>query len=142
MRERTRKCFQPWDTINVGADGGVYPCCVVADALIIGSLKTDSLQEILEGESLRTLRFKLLTGELIDVCKDCNNADLIETTKFAPALEQYLIATARSRGDIGSLRVLPNASIEPPFIDRMLIYIKRRMPVGIKNALAKLKKMA
>lgn len=91
----TRHCYQPWESLNVAADGKVYPCCVIHDSLIVGSLSTQSLQEIVQGTAIIGLKTKLLTGDIADLpCAGCTNGPLGLADEFAKLIaEQYLPAT-------------------------------------------------
>jgi len=69
----TRVCLQPWTSYTVGADGQVFPCCVTADSFARIEQASDDL---LNGEAIRTLRRRLLDGELPEMCQSCSNAPL------------------------------------------------------------------
>lgn len=64
----TRACLDPWNYTLVLADGSVYPCCHYGT---IGSLKENTLTEVLEGEPNRKLRERLLSGNLDTLCATC-----------------------------------------------------------------------
>jgi radical SAM protein with 4Fe4S-binding SPASM domain len=98
MNSRTRICLQPWNTINVGADGVVYPCCVATDDLAIGDLATSSLEEMITGPRMRAIRERLLTGNLTGACEDCQNAPFGAVDEMHLALDQYLPVTAAEMG--------------------------------------------
>ena len=91
----TRHCYQPWESLNVAADGTIYPCCVIHDNLVIGSLSTQSLQEIVQGSAIVTLKTKILNGDISDLpCAGCTNGPLGLTEEFARRIaELYLTAT-------------------------------------------------
>lgn len=92
----TRHCYQPWESLNVAADGTVYPCCVVHDTLIIGSLSSQSLQDIVQGSAIVTLKSKILNGDISDLpCAGCTNGPLGPKKEFARRIaELYLVTSA------------------------------------------------
>jgi len=98
MSSRTRICLQPWNTINVGADGVVYPCCVATDDLAIGDLATTSVEEMITGPRMQAVRERLLTGKLAGACVDCQNAPIGSVDEIHLALHQYLPLTAAEMG--------------------------------------------
>jgi len=90
--------MQPWNTINVGADGVVYPCCVATDDLAIGHLATSSLDEMITGPRMGAIRERLVTGNLVGACGDCQNAPLGSVDEMRLALHLYLPVTAAEIG--------------------------------------------
>lgn len=69
----TRICLQPWGTYTVGADGQVFPCCVTAESF---ANIDEPLDVLLNGDSIRKLRDRLLNGDLPEMCRACSNAPL------------------------------------------------------------------
>ncbi len=98
MSARTRICLQPWNTINVGADGVVYPCCVATDDLAIGDLATSSVEEMITGPRMGAIRERLLTGNLVGACEGCQNAPFGSVDEIHLALNSYLPLTAAELG--------------------------------------------
>jgi radical SAM protein with 4Fe4S-binding SPASM domain len=98
MSVSTRLCLQPWNTINVGADGKVYPCCVTTDELVIGYLSEMSIEEILAGQRMHTIRNQLLMGTLKDPCAGCHNAELTTVDAFHSSLNDYLASASVELG--------------------------------------------
>jgi len=66
---QTRDCLDPWEVAYVSATGDVALCCW--SKRVAGNLGEQTLDQILEGESARTLRRELLTGELDIDCQRC-----------------------------------------------------------------------
>ena len=69
----TRICLQPWGSYTVGADGQIYPCCVVREPFIHIDEGRD---RIVNGERIRQFRKQLLDGVLPTICQKCSNAPL------------------------------------------------------------------
>ncbi len=67
----TRLCSSPWDTVYVGPDGNVYPCCVSPEPL--GRITSSTtLDDILQADSYRLFRENLLRGDIQgQVCFKC-----------------------------------------------------------------------
>lgn len=58
-------CTYPWRSVVVLWDGRVVPCCRDADAaLVLGDLRTQSLEEIWSGAAARQLRAQLQRGDV------------------------------------------------------------------------------
>jgi radical SAM protein with 4Fe4S-binding SPASM domain len=67
------KCQQPLAWVEVGADGGVYPCCQMAKRHPMGNLRTHTFAQIWNGPEYRRLLDGLEPGGTpIDVCRTCN----------------------------------------------------------------------
>lgn len=95
----TRGCWQPWESVNIAADGKVYPCCVVHESLEIGDLSSNTLHEIIHGDPALRIKRKLLLGEISDLpCLDCPNGPILAAEDFARDLaERYQIAGNREK---------------------------------------------
>ncbi len=84
---QTRMCLQPWTSLNILADGKVYPCCVLIDGLQIGDLNQETMLDVVNGEPSRRLKTKLLSGDIEDLpCAECPNASMGPTEAFANTL--------------------------------------------------------
>jgi radical SAM protein with 4Fe4S-binding SPASM domain len=86
-RSETRDCLDPWRLAFVQADASVRPCCFFEEKL--GTVATDSLERVTEGESFRKLRRELLTGELRPNCASCNARPIIDRALFEEKVKQY-----------------------------------------------------
>lgn len=64
-------CSLPWTHLNVQPNGDIYPCCMSPYNQPIGNTRTDTLEEIWNGEKMRTIRKQMLTGERPDACQRC-----------------------------------------------------------------------
>lgn len=68
----TRNCTEPWSGPIVNPKGDVHPCCARGTVMGIVDEKT-SLNDVLNNEAYRKLRYSLLTGEgLDDECASCH----------------------------------------------------------------------
>lgn len=65
----TRLCLDPWQYVEFQTDGAVTPCC---NRPPIGTLGTQSLNDILNGEAARRLRADLLSGTPDQHCRRCH----------------------------------------------------------------------
>ena len=79
----TRICLQPWGSYTFGADGQVFPCCVVREPFIHIDEGTNS---VVNGESIRQFRKQLLAGDLPEICQKCSNAPLGNKDELAKAI--------------------------------------------------------
>jgi hypothetical protein len=78
--EMTRDCQDPWHTAFVLHTGEVRPCCVGA---AVGKIdKNTGLDEIYNGENIKKLRQRLLSGKLTRACSNCPTAGLINIDLF------------------------------------------------------------
>lgn len=79
----TRACWQPWDSLNIGADGQVYPCCVIHNTLAVGDLNMETIDAIVSGDRMLTLKRRILAGELSGLpCQECCNAPMKSLSIF------------------------------------------------------------
>jgi MoaA/NifB/PqqE/SkfB family radical SAM enzyme len=77
----TRNCAEPWKYVFLCADGQVKPCC--AYDVAIGDLRTESLKQIVNGQRIRDLRAKLLSGNLAGtLCEHCSLRAEISVHEF------------------------------------------------------------
>ncbi len=91
MAKKTRQCLQPWESMNITAEGTVYACCVVNADMVIGNLTTSSLPDIISGEPATTLKTKLLTGDIAELpCSECTNAPIGGTENFQQKVADLL----------------------------------------------------
>ena len=69
-------CFFMWESVVIGWDGRVVPCCFDYDATVtLGDLNTQSLRDIWNSERYVTLRKKELEGRNdTPLCRNCNQA--------------------------------------------------------------------
>ena len=66
-------CTQPLTWVEVDDRGNVYPCCQMAKRTSMGSLETQTFDEITTGSDYRRLLDGLRPGGTpLDVCRECN----------------------------------------------------------------------
>jgi radical SAM protein with 4Fe4S-binding SPASM domain len=86
--EQTRDCLDPWRIAFVQADASVRPCCFFEEKL--GTLMTDSLVEVVEGDAFHKLRQEIVSGDLRPNCRSCAARPLIDRSAFEQKLAAYL----------------------------------------------------
>lgn len=64
-------CSLAWREIFTKTDGAVLPCCIYERPYDVGNLKDESLNDILHGEKLKTLRKNMLSGIKSPGCESC-----------------------------------------------------------------------
>lgn len=95
--QRPNPCKFLWESCVVSWDGKVVPCCYDYDAqMIMGDLKTQTLDEIWNGEAYVALRRAELDG--------CNNSVLCANCSQAPGRERQRPAVAVNPRPTVSLR--------------------------------------
>lgn len=71
----TSACVQPWQTPFVRADGNVYPCCIMNDdAVPVGNLADESLEQVVNGSRYRAIRQSIVEGRPATPCEGCSLA--------------------------------------------------------------------
>ena len=65
-------CKMPFRRLAIFADGRVAPCCsLYSNNLIVGNIKTQSLEEIWNGKEINKLREELSEGRPRSICETC-----------------------------------------------------------------------
>jgi radical SAM protein with 4Fe4S-binding SPASM domain len=64
-------CKFLWNELFVNVSGDVAPCCIQGRP-VVGNVHKESLAEIWNNEPMREMRERLLVGDPIPCCKDCN----------------------------------------------------------------------
>lgn len=70
LRHRRAICLEPWHRLVIYTDGTVQPCCSWQDE-VLGSLQSQSFEEIWQGEGFAGLRKALETGCPPAQCANC-----------------------------------------------------------------------
>jgi len=60
------ECRSAWTNLNVGADGGVYPCFIYR----LGSVREESLRKLWNGPRMRQFRRRIRQG-VFPICQGC-----------------------------------------------------------------------
>ncbi len=66
-------CAYPFNTIFLGADGGVKPCC--SSGAILGDINKQSIQEILQGPIAQGLRQSIIEERWHPTCEQCQKLE-------------------------------------------------------------------
>ena len=70
MKSSKQFCSLPWNGIHIDQNLDVYPCCLAAGpAGILGNLKRNTFNEIVNGPAMTNMREKFLKGEMPRACK-------------------------------------------------------------------------
>lgn len=66
-------CILPWIHAHIHTTGNVYPCChsISSNAAIMGSVKSDSLENIINSDNMKKLRLNMLSNVKSPVCTKC-----------------------------------------------------------------------
>lgn len=64
-------CVLPWLHLNIQPNGDIYPCCMAPYGKPIGNTKNNTLEEIWNGEHMKTIRKEMLAGERPKLCERC-----------------------------------------------------------------------
>lgn len=69
--ESKRFCMLPWIHLHAYPTGEAYTCCLSDMKYKVGNTKTQSLEEIWNGESMREIRLNMLNNKPSDACLRC-----------------------------------------------------------------------
>jgi radical SAM protein with 4Fe4S-binding SPASM domain len=64
-------CVLPWIHLNTWPNGNVYPCCLTDWQEEIGNLKDNTLEEIWNNDSMKSIRKDMLDGNKNHSCRKC-----------------------------------------------------------------------
>lgn len=84
---QTRICLDPWAKVFVRATGEICLCC---NAGPVGSLKIDTLDDILNSERAQDYRRGLLTGNVMPECRTCPDRPSGEPERLVQIVQKYL----------------------------------------------------
>jgi radical SAM protein with 4Fe4S-binding SPASM domain len=73
LLESKQFCMYPWIHMYVEPSGRVFPCCGVSygDSNTLGNTNNNSLKDIWNSESMRTIRKNMLNGVSSNACSRC-----------------------------------------------------------------------
>ncbi|MFH1452231.1 MAG: radical SAM protein [archaeon] len=80
-------CFWPWGKLTITWDGLVVPCCFDYDAkLVLGDLKTQSLNEIWNSKKMQEFREMQIKNSFPEghLCRNCREREGFPPSKFYP----------------------------------------------------------
>lgn len=64
-------CILPWTSVHIATHGTVMPCCIAMGDVPLGSMRTQTLEEIWNGKPMRELRLDMLAGRRSHTCERC-----------------------------------------------------------------------
>ena len=64
-------CMHPWTHLHAWPTGQAFPCCHSVAEGQVGNLKTNTMEEIWNGESMKQLRTNMLLEKSSDACVTC-----------------------------------------------------------------------
>jgi len=64
-------CVLPWIHLNTWPNGNVYPCCLTDWREEIGNLKDNTLEELWNGDTMKSIRKDMLEGKQHHSCRKC-----------------------------------------------------------------------
>lgn len=70
MANRIPKCIVPWVYLDILPDGTVIPCC--SNSTELGDLKSQSFEEIWNGDKMNQFRLDMLKDNLPESCMFCD----------------------------------------------------------------------
>lgn len=73
--QRETFCVVPWIHLHVTTQLDVAPCCLADTSRPWGSLKTHSVQEIINSDMARSMRQKMLANRPCKECKNCYDTE-------------------------------------------------------------------
>ena len=64
-------CVLPWLHLNTWPNGNVYPCCLTDWREDIGNLKDNTLEELWNGDKMKSIRKFMMEGKKHHNCRKC-----------------------------------------------------------------------
>ena len=71
LNESKTFCMLPWIHTYIEPTGKVLPCCTTDGKIPFGSVKSDSIANIVNSDKFKQMRLNMLTGVKSDSCKFC-----------------------------------------------------------------------
>jgi MoaA/NifB/PqqE/SkfB family radical SAM enzyme len=104
----TRDCAEPWKYANLCAHGEVRPCC--AYDYPVGDLRTETLEEIVNGPKIRQFRQNLLSGRLEgSLCMHCSMQPQVPIGEFRRRMSGRLVLWSLRRRILNSFQAIARA---------------------------------
>lgn len=106
-------CSLPWTHLNVQPNGDIYPCCMSPYNQPIGNTSKDTLEEIWNGDKMKTIRKQMLNGERPEACKRCflleDNGVVSPRTHhtefFEDKIEEFVSKTNPETGEFSDFKL-------------------------------------
>lgn len=112
-------CVAPWTTIHALPDGNAYPCCLWDFRDPTGDLKKNTFNEVAHNERMNDLRRRMLAGEVINGCLDCNNRNTERDVNWTSVKDGYN-SLFKNRIPEFIENTNPDGSLKKPFEMRLL----------------------
>ena len=64
-------CMLPWMHLHAFPDGRAYPCCFALDQYPVGDLNKNSMEEVFNGEQMKSMRLNMLNNKPSKECGKC-----------------------------------------------------------------------
>lgn len=65
-------CAYPFNSLSIWANGDVTPCCTFYGmGLVMGNIENQTLKEIWDGDKIKEVRARLLSGDPLPTCSIC-----------------------------------------------------------------------
>jgi radical SAM protein with 4Fe4S-binding SPASM domain len=98
MTDKKRKtfCIMPWIHFHSIPDGRVMGCCIWKSNNYLGNVKEQTIEEIANGEPMKSVRSRMLADERLTECDSCNlreeaNPNAITHRRFYNHQHKHLI---------------------------------------------------
>lgn len=106
-------CSLPWTHLNVQPNGDIFPCCMSPYNAPIGNTSRDTLEEIWNGEAMRSIRRDMLNGRRPDACKRCfllEDNNVISPRKhhtdfFKDRIQHFVDNTDKETGEFSEFKL-------------------------------------
>ena len=85
--DQTKLCLDPWSKVFIKYDGSVSLCC---NAPPIGSLKDNTIDEIVINENAMKYRNGLISGDLEIACAVCPDRRTVHKNELIQLVSTYL----------------------------------------------------
>ena len=91
-----RFCIMPWIHLHSIPDGRVMGCCIWKNDHYLGNVKEQTVEEIANGEPMKSVRSRMLADERLTECDSCNlreeaNPNSITHRRFYNHQHKHLI---------------------------------------------------
>lgn len=68
-------CSIPWLHLHATTTGEIAPCCISDPKLPLGDLKTQDLNDIINGQKMKTMRLNMLSNQPCSECVKCYDVE-------------------------------------------------------------------
>ena len=89
-RLNTSACLQPWNSPMVRAAGTIIPCCGTGTGIPTGTLASQSMDEIMNGDAVRAIRAAILQGRPTVQCETCSFALAMSFPEFTRHIREWM----------------------------------------------------